>query len=68
MVAVESADADVSEVTSMLRDTFGLPNDAIQVEKVEKLPRTSRGKMDYQSLAAARVPSDPIATVSQAVR
>jgi len=68
MVAVESAEADVSKVTAMLRDTFGLPKDAIQVEKLEKLARTSRGKMDYQSLAAARVPSDPIAAVSQAVR
>jgi acyl-CoA synthetase (AMP-forming)/AMP-acid ligase II len=68
MVAVESADADVSKITAMLRYTFGLPKDAIQVEKVEKLPRTSRGKMDYQSLAADRVPSGPVAAASQAVR
>ena len=68
MVAVETNQAEAAQVAAMLRETFSLPKDAIQVEAVEKLPRTARGKMDYQSLAATRVPSAPVAAASQAVR
>ncbi len=68
MVAVETRTEDVPAVTSMLRETFSLPNDAIQVEAVQKLPRTVRGKMDYQSLAATRPLSSPAIAVSQVVR
>jgi acyl-CoA synthetase (AMP-forming)/AMP-acid ligase II len=68
MVAVETNDSNVPEVIAMLRETFSLPKDSIQVEAVEKLPRTARGKMDYQSLLAARTISSPEVTASQAVR
>ena len=54
MVGIESSAADALRVAAMLRETFGLPKDATQVQAVEKLPRTTRGKMDYQSLLAAR--------------
>jgi acyl-CoA synthetase (AMP-forming)/AMP-acid ligase II len=68
MVAVETRTEDVPAVTSMLRETFSLPNDTIQVEAVHKLPRTARGKMDYQSLAATRPLSSSAIAVSQVVR
>ena len=68
MVAVETNDSDVAKVSAMLRETFGLPKDAIQVDAIEKLPRTERGKMDYHSLAATRMHSSSPISASQAVR
>ena len=68
MVAVETTGENVPMVAAMLRETFSLPKDAIQVEAVQKLPRTARGKMDYQSLAAARPLSSPAIAASQVVR
>lgn len=68
MMAIESHDSDVPEVAAMIRETFGLPKDAIQVQAVEKLPRTARGKMDYQSLLAARAAASPVVAATQAVR
>jgi len=68
MVSVETSGDEVPAVANMLRETFSLPKDAIQVEAVHKLPRTARGKMDYQSLAATRPLSSPAIAVSQVVR
>ena len=68
MVAVETGSENVPAVRAMLRETFSLPKDAIQVEAVQKLPRTARGKMDYQSLAATRPLSSPAVAASQVVR
>lgn len=68
MVAIETGSEDVPAVAAMLRETFGLPKDVIQVEAVQKLPRTARGKMDYQSLAATRPLSSPPVAASQVVR
>jgi acyl-coenzyme A synthetase/AMP-(fatty) acid ligase len=67
MIALESEESNVAAVAAMVRDTFGLPKDSIQIEAVKKLPRTERGKMDYQSLLAARVAS-PMVAAGQAVR
>lgn len=67
MVAIESNEADVARVTVMVRETFSLPKDAIHVSAVDALPRTARGKMDYQSLAA-RATSGPVTAVTQAGR
>lgn len=68
MIAIESGEENVSSVMTMVRETFNLPKDAIQVQAVATLPRTARGKMDYQSLLAARVFATPAAAASQAVR
>src|SRR5215470_2095567 len=68
MVAIEAGNSDVPEVAAMLRDTFSLPKDAIQVQAVPTLPRTARGKMDYQSLLAERALATPTAVASQAIR
>jgi acyl-CoA synthetase (AMP-forming)/AMP-acid ligase II len=54
MVAVE-AEADkqnVDAVVAMLSETFGVPKNAVRVQAVSELPRTARGKIDYQVLAA----------------
>lgn len=68
MVGIEGVATDVPLVAAMLRETFGLPKDAVQVQAVEKLPRTSRGKMDYQSLLAARAVQTPAVRATQAVQ
>jgi long-chain acyl-CoA synthetase len=68
MVAIESGEENVPAVTTMLRETFSLPKDVIQVQAVATLPRTARGKMDYQSLLAARAVATPAVAASQAVR
>jgi long-chain acyl-CoA synthetase len=68
MIALESNDSDVPGVLAMVRETFSLPKDAIQVEAVPKLPRTARGKLDYQSLLAARTVAVPTIAASQVVR
>lgn len=53
MLAVESSNISREVVASVVRETFGLPKDAIWVETVQHLPRTARGKTDYQALTAA---------------
>jgi acyl-CoA synthetase (AMP-forming)/AMP-acid ligase II len=68
MIALESEASTVPTVAAMVRDTFSLPKDAFQIEAVKKLPRTERGKMDYQSLLATRLPSTPTVAAGQAVR
>jgi len=68
MVAIESVESYVPKVVAMVRETFSLPKDAIQVQAVATLPRTARGKMDYQSLLAARSASGPVIAATQAVR
>jgi long-chain acyl-CoA synthetase len=68
MVAVETGSENVAAVAAMLRESFSLPTDTIQVEAVQKLPRTVRGKMDYQSLAATRPTSSPPVVATQVVR
>ena len=68
MVAIESGEEYVPSVMTMLRETFSLPKDAIQVQAVATLPRTARGKMDYQSLLAERALATPAAAASQAIR
>src|SRR5262249_39976128 len=67
MIAIESGECDVPKVQAMVRDTFSLPKDVIQIEAVRNLPRTARGKVDYQSLLAARTAA-PAVAASQAVR
>lgn len=52
MLAVESSSIASDVVRSVVRETFGLPKDAIWVETVPNLPRTARGKTDYQALEA----------------
>ena len=68
MIAIESREENVASVITMVRETFSLPKDAIQVQAVANLPRTARGKMDYQSLSAARTVATPAVAASQAVR
>ena len=53
MLAVQSSSISSDVVASMVRETFGLPKDAIWVETVQDLPRTARGKKDYQALVQA---------------
>ncbi len=52
MVAVETENKNVDAVIAMLSDTFGIPKNAVRVQAVSGLPRTGRGKIDYQVLAA----------------
>jgi acyl-CoA synthetase (AMP-forming)/AMP-acid ligase II len=68
MVSLESGGPEVPEVAAMLREILSLPKNAIQVDAVEKLPRTARGKMDYQSLLAARALSRPMVQASQEIQ
>jgi long-chain acyl-CoA synthetase len=50
-VAIETGRENVDSVIAMLNETFGVPKNAIRVEAVGELPRTVRGKIDYQALA-----------------
>lgn len=52
MVAVEADKQNVDAVVAMLSETFGVPKNAVRVQAVGSLPRTGRGKIDYQVLAA----------------
>jgi acyl-coenzyme A synthetase/AMP-(fatty) acid ligase len=52
MVAVETGNKNVDAVIAMLSETFGIPKNAVRVQAVSGLPRTGRGKIDYQVLAA----------------
>jgi long-chain acyl-CoA synthetase len=51
MVAVEAGSENVAAVVAMLSETFGVPKNAVRVDAVRELPRTIRGKIDYQVLA-----------------
>jgi long-chain acyl-CoA synthetase len=51
MVSLETSSPDVGAIQAMLRETFGLPRDAVMVTALKKLPRTASGKTDYQALA-----------------
>jgi acyl-coenzyme A synthetase/AMP-(fatty) acid ligase len=51
MVAVEAGSENAAAVVAMLSETFGVPKNAVRVEAVTELPRTIRGKIDYQVLA-----------------
>jgi acyl-coenzyme A synthetase/AMP-(fatty) acid ligase len=51
MVAVEARSESADAVVAMLSETFGVPKNAVRVQSVSDLPRTSRGKIDYQVLA-----------------
>ena len=50
MVAIEAAGENAAAVVAMLGETFGVPKNAVRVEAVGELPRTIRGKIDYQVL------------------
>jgi long-chain acyl-CoA synthetase len=52
MVAVEAGSENVGPVVAMLSETFGVPKNAVRVEAISELPRTVRGKIDYQALAS----------------
>ncbi len=52
MVAVEASSESADTVVAMLSETFGVPKNAVRVQSVSDLPRTGRGKIDYQVLAA----------------
>ena len=52
MVAVEASNESADAVGAMLSETFGVPKNAVRVQSVSDLPRTGRGKIDYQVLAA----------------
>jgi long-chain acyl-CoA synthetase len=63
-VAIECE--DVAAVTAMLRDTFGLPADALAVNAIAALPRTMSGKINYQALVASK--HEPAASWVRAAR
>jgi len=51
MVAFEAGSENADAVIAMLSETFGVPKNAVRVQAVGELPRTIRGKIDYQMLA-----------------
>jgi acyl-coenzyme A synthetase/AMP-(fatty) acid ligase len=67
MVAIEADGEHVDAIVGMLSETFGVPKNAVRVEAVSSLPRTGRGKIDYQVLAA-RNEQRPDALASQVNR
>ena len=67
MVAVEADCENADAVVAMLSDTFGVPKNALRVQAVGGLPRTTSGKTDYQVLATWNEPGRDAVT-SQAGR
>jgi acyl-coenzyme A synthetase/AMP-(fatty) acid ligase len=67
MLAVEAGSENTDAVVAMLSDTFGVPRNAVRVQAVRGLPRTTRGKIDYQVLATWNEPGRDAVT-SQAGR
>ena len=67
MLAIETGNQDTAAVAAMLRETFGLPRDAVLVKAVATLPHTATGKIDYQALAEQKEPVREVA-VSQVIR
>ena len=57
MLAIETNNENADAVIAMLSDMFGVPTNAVRVQAVGELPRTIRGKIDYQALVT-RNPSD----------
>jgi long-chain acyl-CoA synthetase len=51
MLAFEAGNEHADAVIAMLSETFGIPKNAVRVQAVGELPRTIRGKIDYQALA-----------------
>jgi acyl-CoA synthetase (AMP-forming)/AMP-acid ligase II len=51
MLAIEAGNENADAVIAMLSETFGVPKNAVRVQAVGELPRTIRGKIDYQALA-----------------
>jgi acyl-CoA synthetase (AMP-forming)/AMP-acid ligase II len=51
MMAIEARSENADAVVAMLGETFGVPKNAVRVEAVGELPRTIRGKIDYQALS-----------------
>ena len=51
MLALEAGGEHTEAVIAMLSETFGVPKNAVRVQAVGELPRTVRGKIDYQTLA-----------------
>ena len=62
MVAVEADSENAAAVVAMLSETFGVPKNALRVEAVRELPRTIRGKIDYQVLATRNQQGDAVAS------
>jgi len=52
MVTLEAGSERIAAVVAMLSETFGVPKNAVWVDAVVDLPRTARGKIDYQVLAS----------------
>ena len=50
MLAIEAGNENSDAVIAMLTETFGVPKNAVRVQAVGELPRTVRGKIDYQAL------------------
>ena len=67
MVAIEAASENTATVVAMLSETFGVPKNAVRVKAVGELPRTARGKIDYQVLTT-RAEQGRDAVASQATR
>lgn len=51
-VAIEAGGESIDAVVAMLSETFGIPKSAARVKAMAALPRTGRGKIDYQTLGA----------------
>ncbi len=51
LVAVEAGSENADAVMAMLSETFGVPRNAVRVDPMAAIPRTVRGKIDYQTLA-----------------
>jgi acyl-CoA synthetase (AMP-forming)/AMP-acid ligase II len=60
MVSLETNSPEVGAIQAMLRETFGLPRDAVMVTALQKLPRTASGKTDYQALANGERPGNAV--------
>jgi acyl-coenzyme A synthetase/AMP-(fatty) acid ligase len=60
MVSLETNSPEVGAIQAMLRETFGLPRDAVMVTALQKLPRTATGKTDYQALANGERPGNAV--------
>jgi len=63
IVAAEADSEKVTDMTAMLRETFGLPSNVVKVKTMETLPRTGNGKIDYMVLASEC--EQPITQVSR---
>lgn len=60
-VAIETGTPDAHRVKRMLCESLSLPTGAVEVECLQQLPRTARGKMDYKALEAKQTREPTIA-------